>query len=70
MEGAQGGTQTVESKGIEISGNFTPGQVYTIHVTAIGQRGANEGSRGETRSTAVEIPGNDDNNPDPEDEAR
>ncbi|MEN2464865.1 PBP1A family penicillin-binding protein [Ornithinibacillus sp. JPR2-1] len=69
VEGAQGGTQMVESKGIEISGNFTPGQVYTIHVTAIGQRGANEGSRGETRSTSVEIPGNDDNNPDPEDEA-
>jgi penicillin-binding protein 1A len=57
VEGPQGGTQIVQSKGIEINGNFEPGQVFTIHVTAIGQKGANEGSRSETRSTSVKIPG-------------
>ncbi|WP_047985283.1 PBP1A family penicillin-binding protein [Ornithinibacillus californiensis] len=65
VEGPQGGTQVVESKGIEINGNFQPGQTYTIYVTAIGRNGANEGSRSETRSTSVEIPGE----PDPEEES-
>ncbi|WP_010095848.1 PBP1A family penicillin-binding protein [Ornithinibacillus scapharcae] len=57
VEGPQGNSQIVESKGIEITGNFEPGQVYTIYVTAIGKNGANEGTRSETQTTSVEIPG-------------
>ncbi|WP_051359355.1 PBP1A family penicillin-binding protein [Paucisalibacillus globulus] len=68
VEGPQGGTQHVQSKGIEINGNFEAGQVYTIHVTAVGQQGGNEGSRSETRSTSVEIPGVVSTEPDPGDE--
>ncbi|WP_096270437.1 transglycosylase domain-containing protein [Paucisalibacillus globulus] len=68
VEGPQSGTQTVQSNGIEINGSFEPGQVYTIHVTPIGQNGANEGSRGETRTTSVEIPGDASTEPDPGDD--
>ncbi|MFS0672645.1 transglycosylase domain-containing protein [Ornithinibacillus sp. 179-J 7C1 HS] len=68
VEGPQGGTQTVESKGLEISGNFTPGQVYNIYVTAIGRNGKNEGTRSETRSTSIEIPGEENTDPPDSDE--
>lgn len=44
----KGQKQVVESNGIEISG-VTPGE-YTITVTPIGKRGANQGVRGEPRS--------------------
>ncbi|PAV29466.1 penicillin-binding protein [Virgibacillus profundi] len=50
-----GQTQTVQSNGIEISG-ASPGQVYTINVTPIGQNGANEGVRGQPQSTEVTVP--------------
>ena len=50
-----GKKQTVQSNGIEISGP-TPGQTYTITVTPIGRNGANNGVRGESRSTTQEIP--------------
>ncbi|MEN2766206.1 PBP1A family penicillin-binding protein [Ornithinibacillus xuwenensis] len=56
VEGPQGGTQVVESNGIEISGTFEPGQSYTIRVTSIGKNGNNSGVRGETKSTTLEIP--------------
>lgn len=68
VEGPQGGTQMVNSKGIEISGNFEPGQSYTIYVTAIGKNGANQGSRSETRQVTLQIPGNQNTEPDPGDE--
>ncbi|RLL48235.1 PBP1A family penicillin-binding protein [Oceanobacillus piezotolerans] len=55
---ANGQTQTVESQGIEISG-AAPGQTYTIQVTPIGQRGNNEGVRGEPASVQVDIPAED-----------
>lgn len=65
-----GQTQMVESQGIEISG-ATPGQTYTIEVTSIGQ-GDNADIRGETQSTSVEVPadqdsgGNNDDNDNPD----
>lgn len=61
VEGPQSGRQVVRSTGLEITGNFQPGEVYTIYVTAFGQRGANEGVPGESRSTTVQIPENGDN---------
>lgn len=57
-------SQTVQSQGIEISGNFSPGETYTISVTSIGQRGANRGVTGETQTTTVVIP--DETPPDDE----
>ncbi|WP_067725512.1 penicillin-binding protein 1A [Oceanobacillus damuensis] len=48
-------TQTVQSEGIEIGG-VTPGQSYNIEVTPIGQNGDNEGERGQTQSTTVDVP--------------
>jgi penicillin-binding protein 1A len=63
VDGPQGGTQIVNSKGIEISGNFEAGQMYTIYVTAIGKNGANEGTRSETRQVSLEIPGNGEQDP-------
>ncbi|WP_156289207.1 transglycosylase domain-containing protein [Oceanobacillus salinisoli] len=45
----------VEANGIEI-GNSTPGQTYDIRVTPIGQNGANNGVRGETRSITFQVP--------------
>lgn len=62
-----GQTQTVESNGIEISG-ATPGENYTINVTPIGQEGANEGVRGETQSTSVSVPDNEDEEDDEDEE--
>jgi penicillin-binding protein 1A len=62
-----GQTQTVESNGIEISG-ATPGQDYTINVTPIGQNGANEGVRGDTQSTSVSVPEDEEDDEDEEDE--
>lgn len=50
-----GQTQTVSSNGIEISG-AQPGTTYTISVTPVGQTGAKEGVRGESRSTTVQVP--------------
>lgn len=57
-------SQTVQSQGIEISGNFSPGETYTINVVPIGQRGATSGVRGEAQSTTVTIPQSEE----PEDE--
>ena len=65
-----GQTQTVDAMGIEISGG-SPGQNYTITVTPIGKKGANEGVRGITESTSLTIPNPDVNTepePNPEDE--
>src|SRR5699024_11230216 len=62
-----GQTQTVESNGIEISG-AQQGTDYTITVTPIGQKGANEGVRGESRSTTVQVPSSEDNSEEMEDE--
>ncbi|RDW19620.1 penicillin-binding protein [Oceanobacillus arenosus] len=59
-----GQIQTVDSKGIEISGG-SPGQNYTITVTPIGKNGANEGVRGITESTSLTIPNPVDENPNP-----
>ncbi|MFD1849504.1 PBP1A family penicillin-binding protein [Oceanobacillus bengalensis] len=50
-----GQSQTVQSLGIEISG-ASPGQVYSIIVTPVGQNGANSGVRGESMNVEVEIP--------------
>ncbi|GGA61543.1 PBP1A family penicillin-binding protein [Ornithinibacillus halotolerans] len=68
VEGPQGGTDVIRSQSIEISGNFNPGDVYTIHVTATGQRGANNGVRSETVTTTIEIPQeeSDETNADPD----
>lgn len=61
-----GQVQTVESLGIEISG-AQPGEKYTITVTPIGQKGANEGVKGDPQSTTVQIPDtNEDENTDTE----
>lgn len=51
-----GQTQSVESTGIEISG-APPGETYTIAVTSVGQ---DSDERGETQSTEVTIPGNEE----------
>ncbi|WP_339228000.1 PBP1A family penicillin-binding protein [Oceanobacillus sp. FSL K6-2867] len=56
-----GQTQTVQSNGIEISG-AAPGETYTINVTPIG---ANN-SRGDSQSTTVEVPANEEANENPE----
>jgi penicillin-binding protein 1A len=45
-------SQTVQSQGIEITGEFTPGESYTIEVTPIGENEVN----GSTESTSVTIP--------------
>ncbi|WP_449353917.1 PBP1A family penicillin-binding protein [Virgibacillus natechei] len=55
-----GQTQTVESNGLEITG-ASPGQTYTIDVTSIGQNGDNEGVRGDTQSTEVSVPEEEEN---------
>ncbi|AXI09324.1 penicillin-binding protein [Oceanobacillus zhaokaii] len=60
-----GQVQTVDSKGIEISGG-SPGQNYTITVTPIGKNGANEGIRGVTESTSLTIPNTEEDNTEPE----
>ncbi|WP_042223618.1 PBP1A family penicillin-binding protein [Oceanobacillus manasiensis] len=52
-------SQTVEANGIEIGG-ATPGQTYDIVVTPIGQNGANEGVEGESQSTSVTVPQEED----------
>ncbi|WP_047980068.1 penicillin-binding protein 1A [Ornithinibacillus contaminans] len=70
VEGPQGGTQIVQSKGIEINGNFEPGGSYTIHVTAIGQNGGQSGNRSETRTTTIDIPSDsEDTTTEPEEPA-
>ncbi|MGM8211588.1 PBP1A family penicillin-binding protein [Virgibacillus sp. W0430] len=50
-----GNKQTVQSNGIEISGG-SPGNTYTITVTPIGTKGANNGVKGESRSIKQSIP--------------
>src|SRR5690625_4143551 len=50
-----GQIQTVQSNGIEIT-NISAGQTYTIKVTPIGTKGANEDVRGESRSVTETIP--------------
>ncbi|WP_085992057.1 PBP1A family penicillin-binding protein [Oceanobacillus senegalensis] len=57
----QSHSNLVEAQGIEIT-NVTPGETYTIHVTPVGQNGANSGIRGETRTIEYQVP-------DPENEA-
>ena len=54
-----GQTQTVSSNGLEVSG-ATPGTDYTITVTPIGEEGANDGVKGESKSTTVQVPEEDD----------
>src|SRR5690625_4217312 len=54
-----GQVQTVSSNGIEISG-AKPGTDYTITVTPIGQKGNNDGVKGESKSTTLQVP--EDNN--------
>src|SRR5699024_4921375 len=53
--------QMADYNGIEIS-NATPGQTYTITVTAIGKKGVNEGVRSEGKQTEITIPENEDEN--------
>jgi len=66
-----GQIQTVQSNGIEIT-NISAGQTYTIKVTPIGTKGANEDVRGESRSVTETIPSEEeppeepDENPDNE----
>lgn len=50
-----GQVQTVSSNGIEISG-AKPGTDYTITVTPIGEKGDNDGVKGESKSTTVQVP--------------
>jgi len=52
-----GTAQSVDSTGIEISG-VSPGSTYTISVTPVGQE---SGEEGETKSTEVTIPEQDEN---------
>src|SRR5690625_4783413 len=60
-----GQKQTVQSNGIEVT-NISAGQTYTITVTPIGTRGANEDVRGEARSITETIPPEESPEPDPE----
>lgn len=61
-----GQVQTVGSNGIEISG-ASPG-VYTIKVTPIGQQGANEGVRGDSQTTSIEIKQEEQQDQDPQED--
>ncbi|MHA6251131.1 transglycosylase domain-containing protein [Oceanobacillus sp. CAU 1775] len=56
-------TNTVQSLGIEISGNFVAGRTYTITVTPIGRA---DGTRGSSQNATVTIPLEEE--PDPEEE--
>ncbi|RYG73583.1 PBP1A family penicillin-binding protein [Lentibacillus lipolyticus] len=50
-------TQTVETKGIVIEGDgVQPGQSYTITVVPVGQNGANDGVKGEAKSSKISVP--------------
>ncbi|WP_106497437.1 PBP1A family penicillin-binding protein [Lentibacillus sp. Marseille-P4043] len=51
--------QTVNSNGLKID-NAQPGITYTIAVTPIGKNGETSGIRGESQSTTIQIPGEDE----------
>ncbi|WP_405101881.1 transglycosylase domain-containing protein [Oceanobacillus sp. FSL H7-0719] len=63
-----GQTQTVQSEGIEISGNFTPGKTYTINVVPIGRKDEYDGVKGPAQSVDISIPAAEEPEPDPEPE--